>query len=257
VLIGEEWVYEPTVVDPGGDEVDVQILVRLPGMVLTPGGGVRWTPTEEDVGEHALVFTATDDEDDPEVEGDGDSVQEILLTVSQNLPPGQPVIESPGRGDDVHEARPTIVVRNPEDPEGDTLTIGFEVDTSDTFTDPIASGPQAAGADGTTSWQVAQDLVDGGRYHLRVWASDGTSEGPRATSFFFVDLRGEDGGPDGGPGPDAGPGDDGGPEGPVVDPGCACRSGAGSTAAAPMLALLALLGLWPLRASSRRRRGGA
>lgn len=239
ILIGEEWIFVPEVTDPGGDEVDIEIVGRPPGSVLLPSGGVRWTPTEDDVGEHTLVFIATDDDDDPEVEGDGDATIEITITVSENLPPSLPTIVSPGRGEELDEVRPTLVINNPTDPEDDPLQVHFEVSTSDTFTAPIASEGQSPGTDGTTSWTVPEDLQDGVRYHWRAWATDGRNVGPRVSSFFFVELRGGDGGPtDGGPDADA----DSGPTGPVAEPGCACRSGggAGSGAAGLVLVLLAL-----------------
>lgn len=252
ILIGEEWTFTPVITDPGGDEVTTEVIGRPPGSVLLTGGGIRWVPSEDDVGDHLIQILATDDDDDPEVEGDGDAMIEFTLTVTENLPPGQPTIESPGRGDEVAEVRPTLVVTNPTDPEGDAILIHFEVSTADTFTAPIASGGQSPGEDGTTSWTLSEDLEDGGRYYWRAWASDGRSEGPRASSFFFVDLRsGEDGSPgDGGAG-DGGV-DDGGPDGPVVDPGCACRAAGGATASAAGLTLL-FLSVLAVLGSMRRR----
>jgi len=243
ILIGEEWVYTPTITDPGGDEVDVEVVGRPPGSVLLPGGGIRWTPNEEDVGEHILQFLATDDDDDPEVEGDGDAMIEVTITVSENGAPSQPTIVSPGRGDDLAEVRPTLVINNPNDPEDDQLRIFFEVSTTDTFTAPIASEGQAPGPEGTTSWTVSQDLDDGVRYHWRAWANDGRNDGPRVSSFFFIDMRGaEDGGPsDGGPTADGGQ-DDSGPTGPVAEPGCVCRASGSAAGGSAGLAVL-LLGL--------------
>lgn len=249
VLIGQEWSFTPEVADPGGDEITVEVIDRPPGMVLLPDGGVRWEPEAEDVGERVISFLAVDDEDDPDVEGDGDALIEITLTVSENQRPGAPVIISPDHMEEVNIARPTFVVENPTDPEGDVLRLYFEVSEDDTYQDPIASGPQAMGADGTTSWTPLQDLDDGQLYNWRVWAEDAHIAGPADSSVFRVMLGGGgDGGPDGGPG-DGGPDDDGGPEDPNnVEPGCSCQaSGSNAGSAGLALALLALFVAIPRR----------
>jgi hypothetical protein len=235
ILIGEEWTYTPELEDPGGDEITVEVGDRPAGMVLLPGGGVRWTPTADDVGDWTLTYYAYDDDDDPEVVGDGDVTQVITITVSENQPPGVPRIVSPTRNEEVPTARPTLVVETPSDPEGDALTISFEVAESDTYSDPIASGPQTAGVDGTTSWTVPVDMEDGQLYHWRVWAHDGQVRGPAASSLFRVVLGG-DGGPDAGP-DDGGP-DDGGPDIEDAAAGCACQAGGSGGGSAGLLAFL-------------------
>ena len=207
-------------------------------MELLPGGGVRWTPTADHVGEWTLTVVATDD--DHSRVGNGETTLVIVLTVRENQAPAAPRIVSPDRGEDVTVARPALVVQNPVDPEGDPLQILYEIDTSDTFRSPVSSGPVPAGSDGTTSWTVPQDLADGARYYWRVWATDGLAEGSRVSSYFFVTLEGGDGGPDGG----LDGGGDTGPIGPVVDPGCSCRAGAsaGGGAGLVLLLLLAVVG---------------
>lgn len=241
ILIGQEWTFNPEVEDPGGDDVEVEVAGRPVGMVLLADGGVRWAPTEEDVGDHTLTFVATDDDDDPDVEGDGDTTLEIILTVSENNPPEAPTIVSPARGEEVTVARPTLVITNPTDPEGDQLRISFEVDTSNTYPAPIASGPIPAGSSGTTEWVVTTDLEDGRRYFWRVWANDGRDDGYAASSNFTVNLfGGEDAGPDADT-PDGGPDGDGGAGDGEVAAGCGCRTAApGSSAPALLLLVLSL-----------------
>lgn len=250
LLIGERWSYRPTTTDPGGDDVMVTVEGQPSSMILLAGGGVRWQPNEQDVGQTSVIFRAVDDDDRADVEGDGDAVLDLVLTVSDNLPPEEPRILSPERGVRIDETRPTFEVENPSDPEGDPIRIAFEVDVSDTFTSPIAaSGPISAGI-GTTEWTVNRELEPGQLYHLRVWAIDSSNgDGPRARSFFFVNMQSgeQDGGGDGGTdgGVDGGEPDSGGSG--TVDPGCSCRSGQHSAAGGSLVALLTLLGVLALR----------
>jgi hypothetical protein len=249
VLIGQEFTYTPVVSDPGNDEVTVVVQDRPVGMVLLADGAVRWTPTSDDVGVHVLSFVATDDDDDPDVVGDGDAVLQVTITVVENQPPAAPAIVSPARSEDVPVARPTLTVTTPSDPEGDALFIWFEVDTVDTYPDPIASGPVPATA-GSTSWILTEDLVDGQRYHWRVWATDDNgAESSRASSYFNIALDGDagaDAGADGGGGEDGGGDEDGGVHVAHVE-GCGCAApvapARSAGAAALILAVLAAL-IW-------------
>jgi hypothetical protein len=234
VLINEEITYTPTVEDPGGDTVEIEVLDRPAGMVLLSEGAVRWTPREDDVGDHALTFRATDDDDDPDVVGDGDAELVVTITVVANqAPTDPPVLISPERSAEVTEARPTFVVENPTDPEGDAIYISFEVDETDTFTNPIASGPQNAGTDGTTSWTITEDL-ESGRYYWRACASDENSaEGPCSFSHFRVVLDDAgDGGIDGGPDQDAGD------DTPRVEAGCGCSAAQNPVSSVTAVALI-------------------
>lgn len=237
VLIGQEFNYTPAVSDPGNDAVTIVVQNRPVGMVLLDGGGVRWTPNAEDVGVHVLTFIATDDDDNPSVEGDGDATLQVTITVVENQPPAAPTIISPTRSEDVPVARPTLTVSTPTDPEGDTLFIWFEVDVTDLYTDPIASGPVSA-TEGTTSWTLQEDLQGGQRYYWRVWAvDDNGAQSTRASSYFNVVLEGDagtDGGVDGGDGGDT----DGGVHEPRVE-SCSCGAPA-SPARSAGLALLIL-----------------
>jgi hypothetical protein len=245
VLRRQEWTYEPAILDPGGDEFRVTAETRPEGMTVLAGGGLRWTPGDDDVGEHPIRLVATDADDDPEVEGDGDAVLEFTLTVLDNTAPGQPFIIRPRNGEVVDTLRPTFVVETPVDPEGDQLMITFDIDTSDTFASPdhLTSGPIRASL-GQTGWTVMDDLVDGESYWWRVYASDGIDQGPAARARFTVDLAsGDDGGPDGGE-PDAGL--DGGPDDAEVG-GCTCRTVPVSGRPAVVLVLLSGLAALVLR----------
>jgi hypothetical protein len=238
VLINEVFTYTPEVSDPGGDVVEIEVQDRPVGMVLLPDGGVRWTPTVEDVGDHVLTYRATDDDDDPDVEGDGDAVLPVTITVVANQPPTSPTILEPAPRSDVSVARPTLVVTNPTDPEDDALFLWFQVDDTDAYLDPIASGPVEAGEDGTTSWDVPEDLAGGHRYYWRVWATDvNGAMGARAFSYFNVILPEEDGGDVGPDGGDGGPDDDAGPDEPRIE-GCGCGAPASPARSAGTVALI-------------------
>ena len=238
VMIGEELTYTPTVSDPGGDEVEIEVLDRPSGMILLADGGVRWTPLEEDVGDHVLTFVATDDDDDPDVEGDGDAVLVVTITVVANQPPGEPTIVSPERGTDVTDVRPTLVIENPTDPEGDLLFISFEVAETDTYSDAITSGPMPAGTEGTTSWTVTEDLENHKQYYWRVWASDENgAESLRSFSYFRVEVSGDE--TDGGV--DAGDLDGGTEEARIR--GCGCGAANGPSGSAGVAVLILFVGL--------------
>jgi MYXO-CTERM domain-containing protein len=234
VMIGEEITYTPEVADPGGDEVEVEVLDRPSGMILLADGGVRWIPLEDDVGDHTLTFIATDDDDDPDVVGDGDAELVVTITVVANQGPGEPTIVSPERGSDVAEIRPTLVVNNPTDPEGDIVFISFEVAETDTYTNAIASGRQPAGTEGTTSWTLTEDLANHSQYYWRVWATDeNDAESLRAFSYFRVEAPDEEG--DGGV--DAGDQDAGPDEEPRVR-GCGCGAANGPSSSAGVVVLI-------------------
>ena len=221
VLRSQEWTYEPAIQDPGDDEVTVTTEDRPDGMALLAGGGLRWTPEDDDVGEHTVRIVAVDADDDPDVEGDGDAVLEFTLTVLDNTRPGQPVIVRPEQDAVLDTLRPTFLVQTPEDPEGDQLDIYFDVDTSDTFASPdrVTSGPVRATL-GQTGWTCTQDLVAGESYWWRVYAHDGIEEGTSARGRFTIEIEGGDAGPDAGDndgGIDPDPGD-------ADIQGCGCRS---------------------------------
>jgi hypothetical protein len=169
-------------------------------MEVSREGRIVWTPLAEDVGhEWTLTFRATD--------SDGAStIHNIRLSVSEGQPLDPPILLSPGEGEEVDDLRPTIRVENPEAPNGE-MSIHFELDVESSFGSPHGSGPVPAGAivsegttyfpfepDGTTSWTINEDLEDGSRYYVQVWASDDIAgDGPKVTSFFWVLSSGGNG----------------------------------------------------------------
>jgi hypothetical protein len=200
VLRNTEWTYDPLLVDPCPADLITAVVEERPvGMVVLPGGGLRWTPTIDDIGAHIVRILAVDDDDDDAIEGDGDAVLEFTLNVTGNTPPESPVILEPEQGSVVDTLTPTFIVQTPDDAEGDTLWINYDIDTADTYTTPGHPTGRIAATLGQTRWTLSDDqaLVDGARYHWRVHADDGVEPGPAAVGLFSVELSGEDAGPDG------------------------------------------------------------
>lgn len=241
--VGAAWTYEPRVSDPGSDNVSISLVERPNGMEYDAREGtIRWTPTVADIGTASFTIRALDDDGD-------EALQTGEIEVAEGSPLDEPEIISPTRGEVVREARPTIRVQNPEDINGG-LVINFELDSENTFPDPLATGPVEAGAilangtlfvpvepDGTTTWTVDEDLASG-QYFIRVWGADIYGEGPRSLSHFWVEV------PDGG--------DDDGDDEPG---GCACRAAPNAESApVAVLGLAALVGLLASRSRWRRSR---
>jgi hypothetical protein len=250
LLRGQPWTYEVAATDPAGelDTLQIELAAAPEGMIAGADWTVSWTPddTEEVVGEHAVTVRVTD-------EDGGAAEQSFTLTVIPNNPPSEPTIVSPDRTS-VSTLRPTLVVGNSTDEDGDPLTYVFQVDARGTFTgdEVVDSGPVAEGSGGQTSWTLPVDLAPR-RYYWRVWADDGKSRGRAANSWFQVQTGStSDGGTDGGDGGADG-GGDGADEG---GGGCSCGS-PGAAAPASLIAALTLLGATTAGGRRRGRAGGA
>jgi len=238
--VGYEWSYTPVAEDPGGDDVDIELLEGPDGMSMGVGGVLTWLATVEDVGTATLRLSATDDDG-------GVSVEDAEIRVGEGEPIGEPVIQSPSRGEVLGEARPTIRVVHPEDVNGG-LEIFFELDSQNTFPAPMTTGAVVAGGilsdgtlympvepDGTTTWTVDEDL-DNGQYFVRVWASDIFGDGPRVLSHFWIEVD-EGGDADG----------DGDGE------GCNCRASASEASDVGVLGAMAFAFGWAVLRTRRRR----
>ncbi len=250
---GREWRYQLEVDDPANadgivrDPVIITVPIKPEGMIYFGDQHFEWTPRPDgsDVGSHTLRIEADDrDGDEGEV-----GVQEVTIQVLDNTPPDAPTIVSPA-GTTVGTSRPTLVVENAIDFDGDALSYSFEVATTGDFmpANVVAVGRVFEGMDGRTEWTVNVDLMDASRYYWRVWANDGRTDGPPADSFFDVDyslMPDED--------PDAATDTitDVIPPFPIPeDAGCGCRTASSPGQGLPWV-LLALAAL----ALLRRRRG--
>lgn len=92
-----------------------------------------------------------------------------------NDPPSTPSLTKPLVGEEVLVRRPTLQATNPIDPEGDAVSLQFEVASDLTFTTPVQTSALIATALGasTTQYTLTQDLEWGGVYFARVKALDG------------------------------------------------------------------------------------
>lgn len=193
LTINQEWSYKLEVQDPAGelDPLRVDVLNKPQGMIITRDYTLKWTPTQNDIGEHKLVITVRDDDDNPAVEGDGDTTLELTLVVLDNQPPSQPQIVYPERYGVVETLQPTIIINNATDPEGDLLSYKFDLDTRDSFnsSDLITSSNIPGDPLGQTSWTVPLPLKNDTYYYIRVKAFDGYNWGPAATSIFKVEVK--------------------------------------------------------------------
>jgi hypothetical protein len=86
---------------------------------------------------------------------------------AQNDAPLAPVALNPSDSI-IYNRKPTLLVQNSADPEGDAITYTFEVRNTDGSV--VASGDVAAGANGHTSFTVTEDLDEGGEY---AWVARG------------------------------------------------------------------------------------
>ena len=101
--------------------------------------------------------------------------------------PGAPTLAAPANSSIVGVARPTLVVTNAIDYQGDPLSYRFEVYADPALTTPVAQVPAVASGPTTTAWTVDIDLPNNAQYWWRCRATDGTNLGPwMATATFFV-----------------------------------------------------------------------
>jgi hypothetical protein len=101
--------------------------------------------------------------------------------------PGAPTLAAPALLASEAFIRPTLVVTNAIDYQGDPLTYRFEVYADAGLTNLVAQVPAVASGAGVTSWQVDTDLPNNAQYWWRCRANDGTNDGPwMSTGTFFV-----------------------------------------------------------------------
>jgi uncharacterized protein (TIGR03382 family) len=138
---------------------------------------------------------------------------------ARNDAPSAPVALSPSEALIITQ-KPTLTLQNAADPEGDAVTYEFEVRKADGSVAESIKGV-AAGANGTTSATLTQDLVKGSQYTWVAYAKDAKGE----TSIVSAEARFQV------------------YEAPVVqqppqaDTGCSAAPGASMAGLLPMLAL--------------------
>jgi len=88
-----------------------------------------------------------------------------------NEGPSVPNVSQPADNSEVDTLRPVLAVTNAADPDLDPLTYEFEIYEADMTTLKISQDGVAEG-DGTTSWQIDEDLEDNTAYWWRARARD-------------------------------------------------------------------------------------
>ena len=181
-----EYRFEPAASDPDGDSLTFEVDGLPSWASFDPDTGTLWgTPGLADVGDHGPVTIRVTD-------GTAwASLGPFTIQVrAENAAPGVPVVDAPAPGSEVATLRPTLVVRNATDPDGDPVSYEFELYEGD-VPDPdraVASATQAAGA-GTTAWPVPVDLADNAWHLWRVRATDGLAASDWAQARFFVNTE--------------------------------------------------------------------
>src|SRR5688572_14153997 len=99
-----------------------------PTMVVDADGTLRWTPTEIDRATGTLSWSITADDEDG-----GRSRQEVVVEVRGNAPPPVPVLVHPTGEEPVRTLRPTIILENAADADGDPLEYTIQVDRNVCF----------------------------------------------------------------------------------------------------------------------------
>ena len=109
-----------------------------------------------------------------------------------NAAPAVPEIAEPALGSELAVTTVNLVVNNAADPEGETVTYRFEIDTVPTFDSPAlrSSGALDQGAGDTTTWTVA-DLSDETRYFWRAQSDDSVVQSPWVYGHFTIDTSNE------------------------------------------------------------------
>ncbi len=107
-----------------------------------------------------------------------------------NEPPSRPVVVKPVDQETLMLIRPTLEVRNPVDPEGDAVSVIFEIATDSSFLQVNALSPQVPVMPGTstTMWTSTTPLSWGGQYFARATAIDarGARSQPGAPISFNI-----------------------------------------------------------------------
>ncbi|MCP4632970.1 MAG: T9SS type A sorting domain-containing protein [candidate division Zixibacteria bacterium] len=110
-----------------------------------------------------------------------------MFTISTNSAPGAPSIADPVYGDSIDVLRPTLIVNNSIDTDGDDLTYFFDVSLNNNFTQIVASASNIAeGGSGTTQWQVNTDLTNRTAYYWRCRSYDGLEYSNYSSSGLFT-----------------------------------------------------------------------
>ncbi len=138
-----------------------------------PSGQTEWTTSFIDENTFAAWRVRAFD-GDPDNGYSAWSDWENFRIDTQNMPPSTPEIVKPEQNELVLVLTPRIASTVPEDPEGDPVTVYFELSEDSNFDDLFAdSGPVPVnGNSDRVEWTTSRTLSTGQRYYVRAMATD-------------------------------------------------------------------------------------
>ena len=132
------------------------------------------------------------DASDAPLDNDGDglsNLEEFELGTDPNAfgGPSAPVPLSPIAGEETPDPSPVLLVGNAVDPDGDPVTLEWELYADAALTSLLTGdGGLAQDASGETGWQTDVLLAEGGTYYWRARGSDPFASGPWSAVESFV-----------------------------------------------------------------------
>lgn len=124
---------------------------------------------------------------------DEDGAETVMASASfrinsLNRAPAAPELSAPAQGSEPASSTVSMVVKNSLDPDYDSLTYHFELDSRENFSSPAKkSSPAVASGNSTTSWQV-EGLKEDMTYYWRARAFDGRAYSRWTGGSFTVDV---------------------------------------------------------------------
>ncbi|OGW45719.1 MAG: hypothetical protein A2Y66_01370 [Nitrospirae bacterium RBG_13_41_22] len=119
---------------------------------------------------------------DGELYGDWMTTASFMINTANDAP-GKPMLYSPANGSSLDTLNPTLSIRNPEDPDSDTLTYDFEIYSNGALIQSITGIPEDTS--GITSITLSTALSDNTTYNWRARAYDGDRYGEWMDSAAF------------------------------------------------------------------------
>jgi hypothetical protein len=180
-----------------GDETMQTLIASRSGIPEVAGSSTTaWHTGEDDavLNNLASYWWRAKAADNLGAESPWSGLYSFKVSVAGDQPPTTPVIIGPKNGETVKPSEVILEVSNATDPEGQTPTYIFQIDTTDSFTGSgkVSSGSVPAGANGKTSWdpRTKITLQDQKTYYWRAIAYDGALYSPAwATDSFFTSTN--------------------------------------------------------------------
>lgn len=176
----------------GHDEAMTDVVVSQAGIAESLGL-TSWTP-QAALDEDAVYYwsaRATTGGSGPEDVSPW-SVPVWFRVDTVNASPTAPLPLRPIGGAATDTRSPSLVVENATDPEGDSLTYRFEVDTRPSLDSAARQvSPELVGGPSETRWTPDAELAENTLHYWRAFASDGRTETASVVESFFVNAVNE------------------------------------------------------------------